>query len=50
MRRLAKILCCLLGHETFTLWTAGGGDIWGDGCYRCGRELQSVHYKGTEDA
>jgi len=31
----AKFACWLLGHREYTVWTAGAGDVWGQGCYRC---------------
>lgn len=38
---IAKILCVLYGHQWYTIWTAGAGDIWGEGCLRCRIEIPS---------
>lgn len=45
MIRIKRLLCRILGHRWFTLWTAGGGDTFGDGCYRCGLEVESPYHK-----
>lgn len=48
MTFVKRLLCRIVGHRTFTLWTAGGGDVWGDGCYRCGAEQQSAYFISSE--
>jgi hypothetical protein len=46
---IARFLCHILGHRWYTLWTAGAGDIWGEGCYRCDREVPANEVKEVKD-
>ena len=45
MTWIKRLRCRLFGHRYFTIWTAGGGDVWGDGCYSCGMEEVSPFYR-----